>query len=107
MNGTSRAGREKSFLRVLMQQSRRNDDPWMTTGKVCRRLGLKSSTRFKAMLFDMAMNIDGVMWREDRGKREYAYIRPKQLPLSDRYIVINKQSCRVADWVYDNRMAAN
>ena len=107
MNGMSRAGRVKQFTRILMQQQARKTDCWMTTGMVTKRAGLKSSTRIKNMLFDMAMTIDGVMWRDDRGKREYAWILPTQLPLLDRFITINGKKHTVANWVIDNRSVAN
>jgi len=101
MNGMDRAGRVKQFTRILMQQAARKNDAWMTTGQVCNRAGLKSSTRFKKLLFDMAMDIDGIMWREDRGKREYAYVKPTQMALPDRFITINGKSHKVASWVID------
>jgi len=105
MNGESRAGREKQFLKILKQQAARKSDRWMTTGMVCNRAGLKSSTRFKNMLFDMALRIDGVMWREDRGKREYAWVKPTQMTLPERYITINGKSHHVANWVLGSQEA--
>lgn len=99
MNGIDRAGRRKQFLRILMQYAARNADGWMTTGMVTRRAGLASSTRFKKMLFDMAMEIDGVMWRDDRGMREYSFRPAEQLPLPERFITINGKSHKVANWV--------
>lgn len=98
MNRMDRAGRIEQFKRILRQQAARKDDPWMTTGQVTRRAGLTSSTRFKNMLFDMAMEIDNVMWREDRGVREYAWIVPTQMPLPERFITINGHQHKVANW---------
>lgn len=99
MNGMDRAGRVKTFQRILMQNAARKSDGWMTTGQVCNRAGLKSSTRFKNLLFDMAMSIDGVMWRDDRGKREYCWVAPTQMELPERFITINGKSHSVANWV--------
>lgn len=97
--GMSRAGRESAMLRVLQQQQKRKDDYWMTTGQIANRIGLKSATRLKNELFDMAMRIDNVMWRDDRGKREYAWVKSTQMPLPDRFITINGKSHKVANWV--------
>lgn len=79
----------------------------MTTGQVARRMGLKSSTYLKNLLFDMAMTIDNVMWRDDRGKREYGWVQHTQIPLPDRYIVINGKQHKIAGWVLDPREVEN
>jgi hypothetical protein len=101
MERMSRAGRIAQFKRILYQHAKRNDDPWMTTGMVTRRAGLKSSTHFKNMLFQMALEMANIWWTEDRGMREYAWISDTQIPLPERYIVINGHSHKVADWVLD------
>jgi len=99
MNGMDRAGRVMQFKRILMRECTRSQDCWMTTGQVCRKAGVKSSTRFKQMLFEIALECDGFMWREDRGMREYAFVMPTQLELPERFITINGNSHRVAGWV--------
>lgn len=99
MNGMNRAGRVMACKRVLMQQSRRKADSWMTTGQVAHRMGLKSSTRIKNMLFELALEQDGFMWRDDRGKMEFAFVMPIQMPLPERFIVINGESHKIANWV--------
>jgi len=99
MERMSRAGRIAQFKRILYQHAKRKDDPWMTTGMVTRRAGLKSSTHFKNMLFEMALEIPNIWWRDDKGKREYAWIPDTQIPLPERYIVINGHSHKVGYWV--------
>lgn len=98
MERMSRAGRMNQFERILRQQAARKSDPWMSTGMVTNRAGLKSSTRFKNMLLDMALERDNVMWREDRGVREYAWIAHTQMPLPERYITINGKQHKLANW---------
>jgi hypothetical protein len=100
-----RAGRKRAMMRVLMQQQKRKVDCWMTTGMVARRMGLRSSTKLKKWLMEIALGTDGFMWREDRGKREYAYIVPEQLLLPNRTIIINGKSHTVANWVLPNGKA--
>lgn len=98
MQRMSRAERVEQFSRILHQQAKRKSDPWMTTGMVTRRAGCVASTRFKKMLFDMSLEIDNIMWREDRGIREYAWIDHTQMPLPERYITINGHQHKVANW---------
>lgn len=107
MTRIDRAGRKQAILKVLVQQSKRSKNRWMTIGKIARRMGLKSSTYLKDLCWELINEVDGVMWTTQNGSFEVAWVKPEQMELPERYIVINNKSHKVASWVVSRKELAN
>jgi len=103
MERLSRAGRKAAMKRVLMQHRKRGNIGSMTVGQIARRMGGKSSSNLKKMLIEMSKEEDEIVidWTRDVFAVMFIPMTPTVLP--QRFITINGKSCRVANWVLDDR----
>ena len=99
----SRAGREHAIVDAVRRLDAKGNYKMHTKGEICRMMGIKSTSRIRDMLRDMAdcgrlvsatTALDGYAHEvEIFGIPQY-----KQTPLPDDHIiVINGVSCRMSD----------
>jgi len=98
MNRMSRAGRKGQIRKVLMQEWKRKQSPFMTVGSIARRMGLKSSTYLKKLLYEMIVEDECIWMDTNSDVHKFGYHPLVQIKLPDRFITINGKSHKVANW---------
>ncbi len=99
----SRAGREQAIVNAIRQLNAKGKYQMHTQGEICRRMGIKSSSRIRDILRDMV--ITGRLIPASTAVDGYAHElkifgipQYKQTPLpEDHVITINGVSCRMSD----------
>lgn len=99
MQRMDRVGRKKAISRVLYQEFKRHGDTWITAGRVANRMGGKASSHIKKMCEELVDEDDNIMYAVFGDEKRFGWRPVKQLPLPERYIVINGKSHKVANWV--------
>lgn len=99
----SRAGREQAIVNAIRALDAKGKHKMHTRGEICRRMGIKSTSRIRDMLRDMASYgrlvsattaLDGYAFEVEI----FGVPIMKQSPLpEDHVIVINGLSCRMSD----------
>jgi len=99
----SRAGRENAIIDAIRALDARGHYRMHTRGEICRKMGIKSTSRIRDVLREMEANgrIIGATTALDGYADEIAiYGLPVyvQVPLpTDHEIIINGQSCKMSD----------
>lgn len=94
----SRAGRKAMLVKALRRQYYQKKSRWMTVGEVAHRIGMKSSTNIKEMLWELVNEVDEIMYSQDDDATRFGYCPKTQSPLPERFITINGKTARMAEW---------
>ena len=100
--GHNRAGQgtiiaiRKALMRTYYQKGMCE----LTCGELAHKIGKKSSTYIKIIVAEMERNDLSISVSHHTGIWRVYWKPLEQLPLPDRYIIVNGQSMRVADWVW-------
>ena len=101
----NRAGREHAIIEAIRALDARGNYRMHTRGEICRKMGIKSTSRIRDILDQMAFRgqLVGATTALDSFNHEIAIFgipvyKQTSLP-EDRVIIINGISCRVAEWV--------
>jgi len=100
MNRMSRAGRKLYIKSVLRMAWRDDKKAYFTVGQIARKMGLKSSTYLKKVLFEMSNDNPEIIHLQQGGMDMWRYQPLAQMSFFERGITINGQLVAVRDF-YD------
>lgn len=98
-----RVGREHAIVDAIRRLESEGNYKMFTKGEICRKMGIKSTSRIRDMLDEMVSNsqLVGASSALDGYNHEiaiYGLVRYEQTPLPpDHEITINGVSCRMSD----------
>lgn len=98
-----RVGRKAEMSMELYRGFKREPQRWFKVWELCRKMGVKTSTRFKKMAHELWSEDENILAVTEDGQTLYAWRPHKQIELPDRFITINGKSHKVANWVMDER----
>jgi len=101
MKRMSRAGRMEQCKQVLRWAWRDNDQARLTVGQVAKKMGLKSSTYLKKVLFDCAETTESIYHVNEHGIDKWYFKPYVQQRFEKRHVVINGERVKVASWIRD------
>lgn len=96
----SRAGREAAIVQAVLQLEKAGRFRCFTKGEICRRMGIKSTSRIRDMLRQLVKDgrlVSG-MYSSGNWSHEvevFGYPHYEQIPLPDHSININGKSCEL------------
>jgi len=100
-----RAGREHAIKDAIKRLEKEGNYKMFTKGEICRKMGIKSTSRIRDILDEMvgSHELVGATTALDGYNHEiaiYGLVRYEQVPLpTDHEIIINGQSCHMSDVV--------
>jgi len=100
MNGMDRAGRKKQIIRVVKEWDNRKRGATMNMGMIGHRIGLRPSSHLRGILDEMVKSgdlceVSTEPNRHGQTFRAWRLQRWEQMPLPERYILINGVSVKV------------
>jgi len=97
----SRAGR-KLFVKTVLRMAWRDDDQQkLTVGQVAKKMGLKSSTYLKKVLFECVEEVEEIYHINEHGIDRWYFKPYVQQRFELRPPVINGGRKHIAQWVKD------
>ncbi len=97
----SRAGRKDAVETVLRMAWRDNDLARLTVGQVAKKMGLKSSTYLKKMLFELVSEVEEIYHINEHGIDRWYFKPYAQQRFDSRHLTINGERKKIASWVRD------
>lgn len=96
-----RAGRKRMVEKVLRMAWRKDDRDKFTVGQVAKKMGLKSSTYLKDLLFELVTEIEEIYHVKEHGIDKWYFKPYAQQIWESRHITINGERKKIAAWVAD------